>query len=108
METTLFTIVYDLRSTIRDRLRSSAIIWKPALEITPISERQGIVKAGFLMIADDRSCFHIIEDNRKRSQSRLLHTFMSVSKLPIVANNMVDVDGGGNFAASKFISSFSP
>ena len=31
METTLFAIVCDLRFAIRDRLRSSAIIWKPAL-----------------------------------------------------------------------------
>ena len=31
METGLFTIVCDLRSAIRDRLRSFAIIWKPAL-----------------------------------------------------------------------------
>jgi len=29
METTLFAIVCDLRFAIRDRLRSSAIIWKP-------------------------------------------------------------------------------
>ena len=54
-------------------------------------------------IADDRkeSCFHIIADNRKRSQSRLLHTFRSaeVSKLharcaggKIAANNMADVE----------------
>ena len=33
METTLFAIVCDLRSAIRDRLRSSAIIWKPAFSI---------------------------------------------------------------------------
>ena len=32
METGLFAIVCDLRSTIRDRLRSFAIIWKPALK----------------------------------------------------------------------------
>ena len=31
METTLFAIVCDLRFAIRDRLRSSTIIWKPAL-----------------------------------------------------------------------------
>ena len=31
METTLFAIACDLRFAIRDRLRSSAIIWKPAL-----------------------------------------------------------------------------
>jgi len=31
METTLFAIVCDLQFAIRDRLRSSAIIWKPAL-----------------------------------------------------------------------------
>ena len=31
MELTLFRIVCDLRSTIRDLLRSFAIIWKPAL-----------------------------------------------------------------------------
>ena len=31
METSLFAIVCDLRFAIRDRLRSSAIIWKPAL-----------------------------------------------------------------------------
>ena len=30
METGLFAIVCDLRSAIRDRLRSFAIIWKPA------------------------------------------------------------------------------
>ena len=30
METTLFAIVCDLQFTIRDHLRSSAIIWKPA------------------------------------------------------------------------------
>ena len=34
METTLFAIVYDLRSAIRDRLRSPAIIWKPAFTDT--------------------------------------------------------------------------
>lgn len=35
METTLFAIVCDLPPTIRDRLWSSAIIWKPALIILP-------------------------------------------------------------------------
>jgi len=55
------------------------------------------------MIADDRkeSCFHTIADDRKRSQSRLLHTFRTaeLSKLhahcaggKIAANNMVDVE----------------
>ena len=34
METGLFAIVSDLRSAIRDRLRSFAIIWKPALNTT--------------------------------------------------------------------------
>jgi len=33
LETTLFAIVCDLRFAIRDRLRSSAIIWKPALSL---------------------------------------------------------------------------
>ena len=33
METTLFAIVCDLRFAIRDRLRSSAIIWKPAFTL---------------------------------------------------------------------------
>ena len=37
METGLFAIVYDLRSAIRDRLGSFAIIWKPALNISVIS-----------------------------------------------------------------------
>ena len=37
METVLFAIVCDLRSAIRDRLRSSAIIWKPALRIKSFS-----------------------------------------------------------------------
>ena len=32
METALFAIVCDLRSAIRDRLRSSAIIWKPTFK----------------------------------------------------------------------------
>ena len=56
------------------------------------------------MIADDRkeSCFHIIADDRKRSQSRLLHAFRTaeVSKLharcaseKIAANNMAYVEG---------------
>ena len=31
VETALFAIVCDLRSAIRDRLRSSVIIWKPAI-----------------------------------------------------------------------------
>ena len=31
LETALFAIVCDLRSTIRDRLRSFAIIWKPTV-----------------------------------------------------------------------------
>ena len=35
METDLFAIVCDLRSAIRDRLRSFAIIWKPALKYYP-------------------------------------------------------------------------
>jgi len=54
-------------------------------------------------IADDRkeSCFHVIADDRKRSQSRLLHTFRTaeLSKLharcaggKIEANNMADVE----------------
>ena len=34
METPLFAIVCDLRSAIRDRLLSFAIIWKPALTNT--------------------------------------------------------------------------
>ena len=33
METALFAIVCDLQSAIRDRLRSFAIIWKPALSL---------------------------------------------------------------------------
>ena len=55
------------------------------------------------MIADDRkeNCFHIIADDRRRSQSRLLHTFRTaeVSKLhascaskKIAANNMAYVE----------------
>ena len=55
-------------------------------------------------IADDRKeiCFYIIANDRKRSQSRLLHTFRTteVSKLhascaseKIAANRMVDVGG---------------
>jgi len=54
-------------------------------------------------IVDDRkgSCFHIIADDRKRSQSRLLHTFRTaeLSKLhprcaggKIATNNMADVE----------------
>ena len=54
------------------------------------------------MIADDRKeSFHIIEDNRKRSQSRLFHTFRSAEVLKlrarcaggnIAAHNMADVE----------------
>ena len=40
METALFAIVCDLRSAIRDRLRSSAIIWKPAF--SPANEAPGM------------------------------------------------------------------
>ena len=54
-----------------------------------------LIKAGFFMIADDQglqiadckeSCFHIIADDRERSQSRLLPTFRSaeVSKLQVL------------------------
>jgi len=54
-------------------------------------------------IADDckESCFHMIADDRKQSQSRLLHTFRTaeLSKLharcaggKIAANNMADVE----------------
>ena len=35
METGLFAIVCDLRSAIPDRLRSFAIIWKPAFTYHP-------------------------------------------------------------------------
>ena len=75
-------------------------------------------KAGFHMIADDRkeSCFHVIADDRERSQSRLLSTFQSaeVSKLQVlcaggkIASKQRGGRRGGNFAASKFISSFRP
>ena len=41
METTLFAIVCDLRFAIRDRLRSSAIIWKPAFTTPPLSVDRG-------------------------------------------------------------------
>ena len=57
----------------------------PYIEIQPIKflvQNNEISKAGFHMITDDRgsqiaddrkeSCFHIIADNLKRSQSRLL------------------------------------
>jgi len=66
-------------------------------------------------MADDRkeSCFHIIADDRKRSQSRLLHTFRTaeVSKLHALCwqeNRSKQYGGrrGGNFAVSKFISYF--
>ena len=70
------------------------------------------------MITDDRikeSCFKIIADNRIRSQSRLLQTFRSaeVSKLRALCwreNRSKQLGGrrGGNFAATKFISSVSP
>ena len=70
------------------------------------------------MIADDRkeSCFHIIADDRKRSQSRL-QPYISISRnvkctcaLCSRQNLSKQHSGhrGGNFAASKFTSSFSP
>ena len=69
-------------------------------------------------IADDRkeSCFHIIADDHKRSQSRL-QPYMSVSRnvkctraLCSRQNLSKQHSGqrGRNFAASKFTSSFSP
>jgi len=65
-------------------------------------------------IADDRkeSCFHIIADDRKRSQGRLLHTFRAaeVSKLharcavgKIAANNMADVEEETLLQANLFL-----
>ena len=69
-------------------------------------------------IADDRkeSCFHIIADDPERLQSRLLPTFRSaeVSKLQElyaggkIVSKQHSRRPGGNLAASKFISSFSP
>ena len=64
-------------------------------------------------IADDRkeSCFHIIADDCKRSQSRMLHTFRTaeVSKLharcaseKIVANKMAYVEGEMLLQANLF------
>ena len=69
-------------------------------------------------IADDRkeSCFHIIADDRKRSQSRL-QPYISVSRnvkctrALCSRQNLSKQHGGhrgGNFAAGKFTSSFSP
>ena len=69
-------------------------------------------------IADDRkeSCFHIIADDRKRSQSRL-QPYISVSRnvkctrALCSRQNLSKQNGGhrgGNFAASKLTSSFSP
>ena len=46
METGLFAIVCDLRSAIRDRLRSFAIIWKPALkEVRVLVNALSVVKS---------------------------------------------------------------
>ena len=68
-------------------------------------------------IADDRKeiCFHIIADDRKRSQS-LLQPYISFSGNVNCTCALCSREnqskqhgghGGGNFAASKFISSFS-
>ena len=53
METALFAIVCDLRFAIRDRLRSSAIIWKPALRlwvlkplaVTPMADKISLINS---------------------------------------------------------------
>ena len=69
-------------------------------------------------IADDRkeSCFHIIADDRKRSQSRL-QPYISVSRnvkctRALCSRQNLSTQNSGhrgeNFAASKFTSSFSP
>ena len=70
-------------------------------------------------IADDRkeNCFHIIADDRKRSQSRL-QPYISVSRIVKCTRALCSRQNlfskqhsghrGGNFAASKFTSSFSP
>ena len=96
------------------------------------------IKAGFHMIADDRRRsrianrrsqtiakravsisfrFHIIADDRKRSQSRL-QPYISVSRNVKCTRALCSRQNlfskqhsghrGGNFAASKFTSSFSP
>ena len=64
-------------------------------------------------IADDRkeSCFHIIADDRKRSQSRLFSGNVKCTRALCSRENQSKQHGGqrgGNFAASKFISPFSP
>jgi len=75
-------------------------------------------KAGFHIIGDDlgsqtiaKSCFHITAEDRKRSQSRLMHTFRTAkeSKLhvrcageKIAANNMADVEGETLLQANLF------
>ena len=54
METTLFAIACDLRFAIRDRLRSSAIIWKPAFNCNHV--KKGKRKRGDqIMTTIDRS-----------------------------------------------------
>ena len=70
-------------------------------------------------IADDRkeSCFHIIADDRKRSQRRL-QPYISVSRNVKCTRALCSRQNlfskqhsghrGGNFAASKFTSSISP
>ena len=70
-------------------------------------------------IADDRkeSCFHIIADDRKRSQSRL-QPYISISRNVKCTRALCSRQNlfskqhsghrGGNFVASKFTSSFSP
>ena len=48
IETGLFAIVCDLRSAIRDRLRSFAIIWKPASGEGPVIQNPIKVTANLL------------------------------------------------------------
>ena len=58
METGLFAIVCDLRSAIRDRLRSFAILWKPALQEVCIecSEKFLFLYENFQIDSNNQTC----------------------------------------------------
>ena len=76
METALFAIVCHLRSAIRDRLRSFAIIWKPAFTALLLLDR-------FPRMDEDGSAFWELVSNSHSSRlQRLLSTWRPLLRKP--------------------------
>ena len=99
----LWTWVLSIKNQERRMDLTLRTCWGIASTHQTIADRRS-------QVADDRkeSCFHIIADNRKRSQSRLLHTFRSKLHARcaggrVVASNMADVEKEFLLQANLFL-----